>query len=84
MEEQRISLDSYLQEKGGAGTALRFRFLVEAGNAAQEIVKAVQRHHIDLVIIGHHTKRPVEETVLGSVAIRIVAEARCPVLVIRS
>ena len=84
LDEQRVSLEDFLKRESEAAKNLRYRFLVEAGYPAQEIIKAVDRHGVDLVIIGHHTKRPLEETVLGSVAIRVVSEAHCPVMVIRN
>ena len=60
------------------------RFLVEAGEPGMEILKAVQRHGIDLVILGHHTRKPVEEYLLGSVAKRVIPAVACPALIIRS
>lgn len=84
LDEQRVALEDSLKRESEAIKSVPYRFLVETGYAAQEIIKAVDRHQVDLVIIGHHTKRPLEETVLGSVAIRVVSEAHCPVMVIRN
>lgn len=78
--EQKIPLEISLQSQSN----LRFRFLTQTGNPAHEVIRAAHKYSVDLMVIGHHTKRPVDETVLGSVAIRAVAEAGCPVLVIRS
>ncbi len=60
------------------------RFLVEAGEPGMEILKGVERHGIDLVILGHHTRKPVEEYLLGSVAKRVIPAVVCPALIIRS
>jgi nucleotide-binding universal stress UspA family protein len=62
----------------------KVRYLVENGRASEEILKAVDRHGIDLLVMGHHTHLPVQEAVLGSVALKAIAGSSCPVLVLRS
>lgn len=59
-------------------------FLIESGQPSTEILKAIERHGIDLVIMGHHTRKPVEEYLLGSVTKGVIPDAACPVLVVRS
>ena len=54
------------------------------GDPAQEILKAAEHYGTDLVIMGHHTRRPIEEYLLGSVTKRVIPECPCPVLVVRS
>jgi nucleotide-binding universal stress UspA family protein len=62
----------------------KVRYLVENGRPGEEIMKAVERHGIDLLVMGHHTHLPVQEAVLGSVALKAIAGSTCPVLVLRS
>lgn len=59
-------------------------YLVEAGRPDEEILKAVERHGIDLIVMGHHSHLPLQEAVVGSVALKTVAGSACPVLVLRS
>jgi nucleotide-binding universal stress UspA family protein len=60
------------------------RYLVEAGRPEEEILKAVERHGIDLIVMGHHSHLPIQEAVVGSVALKVIAGSACPVLVLRS
>jgi nucleotide-binding universal stress UspA family protein len=59
-------------------------FLIESGQPSIEILKAIERHGIDLVIMGHHTRKPVEEYLLGSITKGVIPDAACPILVVRS
>lgn len=60
------------------------KFLVRCGQPAEEILKIVGLGHIDLVLVGHHSKKAIEEIFLGSVAKKVVTDSICPVLVARS
>jgi len=60
------------------------RFQVTPGQPAEEILKIIQEDQIDLLVLGHHSKKPIEELFLGSVAKRVITDSPCPVLVARS
>lgn len=60
------------------------QMIVARGEAAEEILRMVRDLQIDLVIMGHHTRMPLEEYFMGSVAKTVVTETICPVLVARS
>lgn len=60
------------------------RFLVKYGEPGQEILKTAEQEKFDLIVMGHHTRRPIEEVFLGSVAKRVVVDSNCPVLIVRS
>jgi len=60
------------------------RFQVTPGQPAEEILKIIQRDQIDLLVLGHHSKKPIEELFLGSVAKSVITDSLCPVLVARS
>jgi nucleotide-binding universal stress UspA family protein len=60
------------------------RFLVRGGYPAEEILKIVSAEEIDLVVLGHHSRKTDEDLFLGSVAKRVVTDSSCPVLVARS
>jgi nucleotide-binding universal stress UspA family protein len=63
---------------------LTIRSIVTPGEAAEEILRTVRDLQIDLVIMGHHTRMPLEEYFMGSVAKTVVTESNCPVVVARS
>jgi nucleotide-binding universal stress UspA family protein len=47
------------------------------------ISRAIRSHHVDLVVIGTHGRTGARRFLIGSVASRIVATSRCPVLTVR-
>ncbi|MCI0619304.1 universal stress protein, partial [bacterium] len=44
------------------------KFLVCNGEAADVILKTAEEQNADLVIMGHHTRNPIDEIFLGSIA----------------
>lgn len=58
----------------------KLEFISERGNAAEEILKAAGRLTADLLVLGHRV-RLLEG--LGSVAMKVIPESPCPVLVVR-
>lgn len=57
---------------------------VAVGTPFQEIVRYVERHGIDLIVMGTHGRTGLRHLLLGSVAERVLRQAACPVLTIRS
>ena len=60
------------------------RWLLRAGAAADEIVKAAADEHADLLVMGTHGRNGLERFFLGSVADRVIRTAPCPVLTVRT
>jgi nucleotide-binding universal stress UspA family protein len=56
---------------------------VVIGVPVDEINRAVDQHHIDLVVMGTHGRTGFRHLVAGSVAERVVRSAKVPVLTIR-
>lgn len=48
-----------------------------------EILRAIEREQIDLVVLGTHGRGFAAHLLMGSVAEKIVRKARCPVLTVR-
>jgi len=53
------------------------------GDIVDEILEFGRREHADLIIMGTRGKRGLEKVLLGSVAERVLKNARCPVLVMK-
>ncbi len=60
------------------------RTVLREGRAVDEILKAAQPAQTDLVVLGTHGRTGLPHVVLGSVAERVVRQAPCPVLTVRS
>ena len=53
------------------------------GVAFEEIVREARRRRADLIVVGTHGRTGIARFFLGSVAARVLALARCPVLTVR-
>jgi nucleotide-binding universal stress UspA family protein len=53
------------------------------GNAGKEIAKFARRGKFDLVIMGSHGYSAFEQLMLGSVASKVIALCKVPVLLVR-
>jgi nucleotide-binding universal stress UspA family protein len=53
------------------------------GDPARQILEETRRRDVDLVVVGSHGKRFAERILVGSVSSKVVAHARCDVLVVR-
>jgi len=53
------------------------------GDPPSEIVRAARSRRADLVVLGTHGRTGFSKFLLGSVAERVIATARCPVMTVR-
>ena len=56
---------------------------VEFGNPAKIILEFAKKEQIDLIIMGTQGRKGVERAIFGSVALKVVQDAPCPVVTIR-
>jgi len=54
------------------------------GFPAEEILKCIRKHHIDLVVLASHGKSRLSHLLLGGTAYSVVRRAECMALVVRS
>ena len=57
--------------------------LIIPGKADEEILKAIQKEKVDMLVIGTHGKNAISRTFFGSVAEKIVRTSPVPVLTVR-
>ncbi len=58
-------------------------FDVKAGVPYEEILKEQQERKADLIVIASHGRTGILKNLIGSVAERVMREAKCPVLLVR-
>jgi nucleotide-binding universal stress UspA family protein len=58
-------------------------FDVKSGVPYEEILKEQQERKADLIVIASHGRTGILKTLIGSVAERVMREAKCPVLLVR-
>ena len=61
---------------------LAARGVLRPGSAAEEIVRTAELEHASLIVMGTHGRTGMVRVLMGSVAERVVREARCPVLTV--
>jgi nucleotide-binding universal stress UspA family protein len=79
--EARKRLEALVVKAKRAG--VRARALLLEGIPADRIVRAARSQRADLVVIGTHGRTGFSRLVLGSVASRVISQARCAVLTVR-
>lgn len=63
---------------------VRFEIRVVSGTPDDDVLRMAGELQADLIVMGTHGRKGWRHIVLGSVAERVVREAHCPVLTIRS
>lgn len=89
----KAAVDKYLREDSEAALRMATRVLDKAkiaytaswttGNVAKEIAAAVKKNKVDLVVMGSHGEGALSNLVLGSVATKVIATLKTPVLIVR-
>jgi len=87
LEEQhdiatRLKLQELVTQAEGLGLKVRSR--VVPGKPWQKIVEVAGEERADLIVIGTHGRTGFAREAIGSTAERVVRQARCPVLVVRT
>ncbi len=88
-EESRPQAEGRARRLAEEGAALLQRegvpvgVTTRLGDPATEILRAVTEEHCDMVIMGHRGMTPSRIWVLGSVALKVINYASCPVLIVR-
>jgi len=62
---------------------LRAAGLIMVGSPYEVIVRAAKSKRVDVLVVGTHGRTGLPRFFLGSVATRVLATARCPVLTVR-
>lgn len=57
---------------------------IAVGSPAFEISHYAKEHNINLIIMGTHGYSPIEELVIGSVALKVITKSHCPVMAMSS
>ena len=67
-----------------AARGIEPRIEIREGDAAAGILELARQEKPDLLVMGSHGKSGIRRLILGSVSQRVVTDAPCPVLVVRS
>lgn len=79
----RESLDRLVRRTSGDSATASIDADILEGSASEVISKSAADFGADLIVIGAHAQGALQQFFLGGTASRILARARCPVLVVR-
>ena len=84
--EQRLAteLDEVRARVEGAGVMVDVRALQSELEPADDLIAVAEEVDADLIVIGLRRRTPVGKLILGSSAQRILLDAHCPVLAVKS
>jgi nucleotide-binding universal stress UspA family protein len=80
-ESARAYWQSQLEQIRPLDDRINIHHVLLEGDPADEIVRYCGEAGIDLVVMGTHGRTGIERTLLGSVAEKVLRDARCSVLV---
>jgi nucleotide-binding universal stress UspA family protein len=84
---QRITAERQLRglvAKAKAAGARASGVLIDIGVTHEQIVRFARARRADLIVMGTHGRSGLTRALLGSVASRVLATARCPVLTVHA
>lgn len=55
---------------------------VRAGNPTRVLIETLKEWGPDLIVLGRHRQRPGWDSLIGTMAARVLSERRCPVLIV--
>ncbi|GGB88757.1 universal stress protein UspA [Knoellia flava TL1] len=77
-------LDRLGDELKGKGVGVKVRQLIRGNEPAEDLIAVAEEIGADLIVIGLRRRTPVGKLILGSNAQRILLDAPCPVLAVKS
>ena len=85
VEDLKIEANSMLKEytKIALEKGIHPEFILEIGDPANMITEIVNSNDYDLIVLGTRGMSPVKELFLGSVSMKVIHHAKCPVMVVR-
>jgi len=64
-------------------SSVQVETVLEQGDYAHEIIEVAKRKDCELIIMGSRGMSPIKELMLGSVSLKVMHHASCPVMVVR-
>ena len=81
-EEGKIALDEVSQLLDKSLGEINASFIIKEGSPAKIILQTIKDNNIDLVVMGTSGKSDLDKLLMGSVAEKVVQNAKCAVTII--
>ena len=72
----------FLQEVREKLTSPDSELLISSGDVAHEILAAALKWHADLIVVGSHSRRFLEDIFLGNTTVKVVRRSTIPTLIV--
>ncbi|MEI6142134.1 MAG: universal stress protein [Mariniphaga sp.] len=82
MDNQTIKVQAFLDESKHQLGDRSIKTLIKEGNFGDEILNTGKELEADLIVMGAHSQSSFENTVLGSVAEKVLLKTSIPILII--
>jgi nucleotide-binding universal stress UspA family protein len=82
--ESEEQLEDVRRELAGAGVEHEVRQLVRGMDPADDLINVANESNAEFIVIGLRRRSPVGKLILGSNAQRVLLDAPCPVLAVKS
>jgi len=82
MDNQTIKVQAFLDESKHLLGDHSINTVIKEGNFGDEIINAGKELEADLIVMGAHSQSSFENTVLGSVAEKVLLKTTIPILII--
>ena len=82
--ESESQLEEVRNELREAGVEFQIRQLVRGMDPAEDLINVAEEVSANVIVIGLRRRSPVGKLILGSNAQRILLDAPCPVLAVKS
>ncbi len=60
------------------------RTVLEVGKPAEEILRVAEAMEVDLIMMGNKGRTGIDRWLIGSVSEKVLQQAKCPVLIVKS
>jgi nucleotide-binding universal stress UspA family protein len=74
-------LEDYKKEADKTNTQIEI--MIKEGDPAQIIIELSEKNEYDLIVMGTRGRSTFQELLLGSVSLKVIHHASCPVMVVR-
>jgi nucleotide-binding universal stress UspA family protein len=84
IKNRQIEMEGLIKKLNSSHPAIHFHYeLCYDIDIAKEINTIAKQHNIDLIVMGSHGRSGLHKIFMGSVAIDVLEEVSCPLLIVK-
>jgi nucleotide-binding universal stress UspA family protein len=82
IDKTKAAFDDISKSLNKVNTGIKISFVSKRGSPSNEILKTIEEDGVDLVVMGTSGKKDFDVLLLGSVAEKVVRNAKCTVTIV--